>query len=185
MAAMEGGHPKTSISLDQTNLGNGASRAMCFNRAAWLRISRSRAMPFYTCVHKDGVLTDQNKRAIAEGITDIHCGLTGAPRHFVHVLFQRYEPRDCYTGGEPSRVANIRGSVRLGRSQETKEKLLHQITELWSKVCPGSALGDIVVSLAEVPGSNVMEGGVLLPHPKDDDTWLVNNGFQASAPAAA
>ncbi|WP_296448599.1 tautomerase family protein [Rhodoferax sp. UBA5149] len=137
-------------------------------------------MPFYTCIHKAGIMSEEAKRAIAVGITDIHCGLTGAPRHFVHVMFQDYKSGNCYSGGEDSRVANIRGNVRAGRSQETKEKMMEQMTALWRKECPETKLGDIVVSLAEVPATNVMEGGVLLPHPKDDAVWLVANGFSAA-----
>lgn len=137
-------------------------------------------MPFYTCIHKEGTLSAHAMRAIAVGITDIHCDLTGAPRHFVHVMFQGYSSGYCYTGGEHSCVANIRGSVRAGRDQKTKEKMMEQMTELWLQVCPETERGDIVVSLAEVPATNVMEGGILLPHPKDDVAWLVANGFSAT-----
>lgn len=137
-------------------------------------------MPFYTCIHKEGALSAQAMRAIAVGITDIHCSLTGAPRHFVHVMFQGYSSGHCYSGGEHSQVANIRGSVRAGRSQETKEKMMEQMTALWLKECPETERGDIVVSLAEVPATNVMEGGILLPHPKDDAAWLTANGFSAA-----
>ena len=142
-------------------------------------------MPFYTCIHRDGLLSDDNKQSIAKGITDIHCELTGAPRHFVHVMFQGYVPTDGFTGGQPSGVVNIRGAIRLGRSQETKEQMLRRMTDLWRSVCPQTAVADIVVSLAENPGTNVMEAGVLLPHPKDDDAWLLRNGFAgADNPAA-
>lgn len=137
-------------------------------------------MPFYTCIHKDGLLDDQRKQAIARGITDIHCELTGAPRHFVHVMFQAYAVGNCYTGGDASRVANIRGAIRLGRSQSTKEEMLQKITALWRQVSPETGMPDIIVSLTENPGTNVMEGGVVLPHPKDDSAWLTDNGFTAS-----
>jgi phenylpyruvate tautomerase PptA (4-oxalocrotonate tautomerase family) len=140
-------------------------------------------MPFYTCIHGKGSLTEPRKQALAQGITDIHCGVTGAPRHFVHVLFQEYAASDCYSGGEPSSVANIRGSIRLGRSQGTKEEMLQRITELWRAVCPETRIADIVVSLAEIAGTNVMEGGVLLPHPNDDASWLARNGFASETPA--
>ena len=134
-------------------------------------------MPFYTCIHEDGLLDATSKQTIARGITDIHCELTGAPRHFVHVLFQAYAPGDCYTGGAPSKVANLRGAIRLGRSQETKETLLTRLTDLWRQSCPQTDLPDIVVSVMENAGTNVMEGGVVLPHPKDDDSWMSDNGF--------
>ena len=138
-------------------------------------------MPFYTCVHKEGILSEATKRSIARGITDIHCDLTGAPRHFVHVMFQPYASGNCYSGGEDSGVANIRASVRAGRSQQTKETMMQQITALWQRECPTTKLGEIVVSLAEVPATNVMEGGIVLPHPKDDAAWLEANGFSAAA----
>ena len=140
-------------------------------------------MPFYTCIHKDGLLDDTSKQTIAQGITDIHCELTGAPRHFVHVLFDAYAPGDCYTGGAPSKVANIRGAIRLGRSQATKEAMLTRLTALWRQACPQTEMADIVVSLTENSGTNVMEGGVLLPPPKDDDAWMANHGFAPPAGA--
>ena len=44
-------------------------------------------MPYYRClVPKDSV--DYDKRSeIATAITDVHCGISAAPRNFVHVAF--------------------------------------------------------------------------------------------------
>lgn len=131
-------------------------------------------MPFYTRICQADLLDATQKQNIAVGITDIHCELTGAPRHFVHVLFQSYAGEDGYSGGKRSQAAFIRGSIRWGRTQDVKEQLLRRLTNLWFELCPSTTKADLLVSLAEVPGTNVMEGGFLLPHPKDDAKWNSN-----------
>lgn len=128
-------------------------------------------MPFYTCISKNGLLNQTQKDELATGITNIHCELTGAPRHFVHVFFDYYDGSDAFSGGQPSNAALVRGSIRLGRPQELKESLLQRLSDLWLDVCPATKKEDLLVTLIEVPGTDVMEGGVLLPHPKDDAEW--------------
>lgn len=140
-------------------------------------------MPFYSCISKAGLLSADQKSRIAIGITDIHCDLTGAPRHFVHVVFENYAPEDGFSGGKLSNVAFIRGAVRGGRSQEIKEAMLSQFTQLWQRECPATDLHEILVSLIETPGTNVMEAGILMPHPKDDAAWLIKHGYAAAMPA--
>ena len=134
-------------------------------------------MPFYTCISKSGVLNETQKQTIAEKITEIHCDLTGAPKHFVHVFFEYYSGIDGFSGGKPSNAALVRGSIRQGRPQELKEKLLQRLTDLWLAVCPATRKEDLLVTLVEVPGTNVMEGGILLPHPKDDAEWEAKHGI--------
>lgn len=141
-------------------------------------------MPFYTCIHRDELLTEELKCVLARGITDVHCEMTGAPRHFVHVIFQAYRKGDGYTGGESSKVVNLRGTIRQGRSQATKEAMLERLTALCSAACPDTSLGDIVVSLTENAATNVMEGGIVLPHPQDEADWLGRHGFAAGAQSA-
>jgi phenylpyruvate tautomerase PptA (4-oxalocrotonate tautomerase family) len=134
-------------------------------------------MPFYTCICQADLLNAKQKQKIATGITDIHCDLTGAPRHFVHVIFQSYAGEDGYSGGKRSQAAFIRGSIRLGRTQQVKEQLLSQLSSLWLELCPRTRKSDLLVTLIEVPGTNAMEGGILLPHPKDDATWELEHGI--------
>src|SRR5215471_14484900 len=121
-------------------------------------------MPYYTCICQADLLDATQKQNIAAGITDIHCELTGAPRHFVHVVFQFYAGEDGYSGGKRSQAAFVRGSIRAGRTQDVKEQLLRRLTDLWLELCPSTARTDLLVSLAEIPGTNAMEGGILLPH---------------------
>jgi phenylpyruvate tautomerase PptA (4-oxalocrotonate tautomerase family) len=128
-------------------------------------------MPFYTCIFKQGLLNQLQKEKIAAGITNIHCDLTAAPRHFVHVVFEHYAEGDGFSGGLPSQAALIRGSIRAGRTQEIKEQLLQRLTDLWLQESTETNKDNVLVTLTEVPGTNVMEGGILLPHPKDDAEW--------------
>lgn len=128
-------------------------------------------MPFYNCFCPASFLSNDAKKRIARGITDIHCGLTGAPRQFVHVIFSEYTSENGFSAGEPSRASLVRGFIRVGRTQEVKEELLREISELWIREA-GTPPENLLVSLSENPGTNAMEGGVLLPHPKDDEAWL-------------
>ncbi len=128
-------------------------------------------MPFYNCFCPNTLLSNDAKKRIAEGITDIHCGLTGAPRQFVHVIFSEYRGEDAYSAGGPSKACLVRGFIRAGRAQEVKEELLRKLSTLWMQEA-GTSPENLLVSLSENPGTNAMEGGVLLPHPKDDATWL-------------
>lgn len=66
-------------------------------------------MPYYRClVPQDSVSFDQ-RRQVAQAFTDVHCGLTGAPRNFVHVAFFANE------GGEFAEPYFIDGGNRAGR----------------------------------------------------------------------
>ena len=127
-------------------------------------------MPFYHCFSPAGLLDGKQKREIAAATTDIHCRLTGAPRHFVHVVHQTYDEADAFSGGTASSACLVRGFIRAGRTQEVKEALLGQLSELWTRVS-GVSAENLLVSLAENAGTNVMEGGVLLSAPKDDAKW--------------
>jgi sugar phosphate permease/phenylpyruvate tautomerase PptA (4-oxalocrotonate tautomerase family) len=127
-------------------------------------------MPFYHCFSPAGLINSEQKREIAVATTDIHCRLTGAPRHFVHVVHQTYDETDAFSGGTPSRACLVRGFIRAGRTQDVKEELLRQLSELWTRVS-GVSSENLLVSLAENAGTNVMEGGVLLSAPKDDAKW--------------
>ncbi len=40
-------------------------------------------MPFYRCTVPAGALTGEQKQRIATAITDVHCGISAAPRNFV------------------------------------------------------------------------------------------------------
>jgi phenylpyruvate tautomerase PptA (4-oxalocrotonate tautomerase family) len=132
-------------------------------------------MPLYACFIQQGALTREQKVEIASEITRIHCDLTGAPPSFVHVRFHTTAPGDGYTGGKPAKSAVLDGSIRAGRAPEVKEKLLQELFAMYRRIS-GIPEWDLVVALREIPASNVMEAGHILPEPSEEAAWFEKHG---------
>src|SRR5260221_13419214 len=87
-------------------------------------------MPTYTVTCVEGTLDAPKRAKIASAITRIHSETTGAPTYFAQVIFTEVAP-DCYfVGGSPlqGQQGFLNGQLRRGRSPETKESLIAQIT---------------------------------------------------------
>ena len=132
-------------------------------------------MPLYSCFIQEGALSRDQKAEIAREITRIHCGLTGAPPSFVHVRFQTVPVGDGYTGGKPAKSAVLDGTIRAGRPREVTTKLLEELYAMYQRIS-GISEWDLVVALREIPASNVIEAGHILPEPKDEAEWLAKHG---------
>jgi phenylpyruvate tautomerase PptA (4-oxalocrotonate tautomerase family) len=132
-------------------------------------------MPLYACFIQEGALSRAQKAEIAGEITRIHCDLTGAPPSFVHVRFHTMVSGDGYTGGKPAKSAVLDASIRAGRSTELKTKLLEELSAMYQRIS-GIPEWDLVVALREIPASDVMEAGHILPEPKDEAEWLAKHG---------
>jgi phenylpyruvate tautomerase PptA (4-oxalocrotonate tautomerase family) len=132
-------------------------------------------MPLYACFIQEGALTREQKAEIAGEITRIHCDLTGAPPSFVHVRFHTTAPGEGYTGGKPAKSAVLDGSIRAGRPREVKAKLLHELSAMYQRIS-GISKWDLVVALREIPASDVMEAGHILPEPSEEAAWLAKHG---------
>ena len=117
-------------------------------------------MPIYRFKVPTGSVPFEQREKIAVDVTDIHCGQTLAPRHFVHVYFdEQAEGESDY----PTRYY-LDAINRAGRSQEVKDKLLDDL--LGSFVDhTGVARSEISGRIGETPASWVMEGGQVLPEP--------------------
>jgi len=140
-------------------------------------------MPNYHCIIQDRLVPPAIRAQLANSITDIHCSLTGAPRHFVHVLFWPLLPENAFSGGQPAEFAIVKAQIRRGRSKEVKEKMLSEITTLWTSLT-GMSKNNLLVSFSEIPGENAMEFGLVLPDPEFDHFWLKENGFIDEVPAS-
>lgn len=122
-------------------------------------------MPFYNCACSRD-LGDDKRARIADAIGATHCGLTGAPLHFVNVLFlEKYPLRK----GE---VINIIGNVRTGgnRTPELIERLRH---DLHASVAVAGSLAptEVVVKLISIDARWVMEGGRVIPEPGEEEEF--------------
>src|ERR1700746_4147871 len=87
-------------------------------------------MPTYSVISVEGCLDATKRAKIASEITRIHSKTTGAPTYFAQVIFTEIAP-DCYfVGGIPLKGQQVfvNGQIRGGRSAETKDSLIAQIT---------------------------------------------------------
>jgi phenylpyruvate tautomerase PptA (4-oxalocrotonate tautomerase family) len=119
-------------------------------------------VPQYTAITQEGSLSDETKAKIAEEITRIHTSLMKVPRSFVRVVFLSYPKGSGYTGGEQAPTAALNCVLRSGHTAEEKTELLKQ---LWSMFQghTGLATEEMAISLQEIPSSNAMEMGQVMP----------------------
>lgn len=119
-------------------------------------------MPFYTISTQSGVLTGEAKAALAEELTAFHCAYSGVPRTWVHVIFQEYAPGNGYTAGKVAAAAALTLLIRTGRSVEYKRGLIKRLWDLLQGATR-AAEDQIVIGIHEVPSSQAMEMGQIMP----------------------
>src|ERR1700728_2057093 len=119
-------------------------------------------MPLYTAITQEGSVSGETKAKIAEEITQIHTTLMQVPRNFVRVVFLSYPKGSGYTAGEEAPTAALNCVLRNGHTVEEKTDLLKQ---LWStfQAHTGIAEDQLAISLQEIPSSNAMEMGQIMP----------------------
>ena len=127
-------------------------------------------MPYYRClIPKNSLDLDQRSR-IAEAFTNVHCGISAAPRSFVHVAFLEVDERGSIADSHGSGTLEyetpyfIAGGNRAGRSQEVREQILNGLIACFSQIASVSK-EDVSGHISEVPASWTMEGGQVLPEP--------------------
>jgi phenylpyruvate tautomerase PptA (4-oxalocrotonate tautomerase family) len=133
-------------------------------------------MAIYTCTTQEGTLSAEQRAAIATEISRIHSTHTGEPAGFVWVIFETVSPDRIYAGGKPAvMAAMVATGFRENRSTEVKTQVLK---ELWSMYKNVTGLSDdqIWVELTEIPASNAMWLGAILPEPGHEAEWLASLG---------
>jgi 4-oxalocrotonate tautomerase family enzyme len=133
-------------------------------------------MPQYHCLVQKDRFTNEKKAELANEITRIHCELTGAPAHFVHVLFTDFASGNWFTAAEPSGFSIVNAFIRAGRSDAQKQTLLEQISNSWSRITGQSEL-EIVVTVTDIKSEHWMEAGQLMPQPGEEKEWFARLGI--------
>ncbi|HYX53467.1 MAG TPA: tautomerase family protein [Candidatus Limnocylindrales bacterium] len=133
-------------------------------------------MPQYRCLVQANKFPREKKAELAQEITRIHCELTGAPAHFVHVLFSEFSAGEWFTAGEPSGFSIINALIRSGRSDDQKSSLLAKISSGWSRIS-GQSKREIVVTVTEMRSEHWMEAGQLMPQPGGEKEWFARLGI--------
>ncbi|AXL50799.1 hypothetical protein DSC91_003168 [Paraburkholderia caffeinilytica] len=119
-------------------------------------------MPLYTLITQDGVLSSDAKARLAMELTILHSDYAGVPKNWVHVVFQDYAPGSGFTAGEPAATAALTLLMRAGRSPEYKRELIQRLWKLF-QTATGAPDDQIVVGIQDVPASQAMEMGQVMP----------------------
>jgi phenylpyruvate tautomerase PptA (4-oxalocrotonate tautomerase family) len=120
------------------------------------------SMPLYTVTTQTGVLGGQAKSDLAARLTQLHSEYAGVPANWVHVVFQEYGGGSGFTAGRPAATAALTLLIRTGRSAEYKRNLLQRLWDLL-QAATGAPDGEIVIGIQEVPASQAMEMGRIMP----------------------
>jgi phenylpyruvate tautomerase PptA (4-oxalocrotonate tautomerase family) len=124
-------------------------------------------MPLYTLITQDGALSSDAKAKLAIELTTLHSGYAGVPKNWVHVVFQDYAPGSSFTAGEPVATAALTLLMRTGRSPEYKRELIQRLWILF-QAATGAPDDQIVIGIHEVPASQAMEMGQVMPDIAND-----------------
>jgi len=119
-------------------------------------------MPLYTITTQAGVLHDAAKADLAGKLTRFHSEYAKVPENWVHIVFQDYAVGSGFTAGRPSATASLTLLIRSGRSDDYKRGMLKR---LWSLLQSSTGAPDeeIVLGIQEVPASQAMEMGQVMP----------------------
>ena len=119
-------------------------------------------MPLYTVTTQSGELSGAAKARLAEELATFHADYSGVPKTWVQVVFQDYAPGSGFSGGKPAAVAALILQIRTGRSVEYKRGLVQRLWELLQHAT-GAPDNQIVIGVNEVPPSQAMEMGKIMP----------------------
>ena len=119
-------------------------------------------MPLYTITTEAGALDSETRAGLAEAITRFHVDYAGVPANWVHIVFHDYPTGNGFTAGKASTTVALTLVIRSGRSPDYKRGMLEQLWALLQKAT-GAPDEEIVIGISEVPGSNAMEMGKIMP----------------------
>ncbi len=127
-------------------------------------------MPLYRCAVSEGLTSEDQRARIAKEIVRIHCDVTGAPPSFVHAFFSETPAPELPDG----KVAFVLGSIRWGRTDEQKARIVSELTDVVATAL-GCGAEEVGVVTVDVPSKWNMEGGELLPEPGEEAEWLARH----------
>lgn len=123
-------------------------------------------MPLYTISTQAGVLSGEAKAKLAGALTIFHSDYAGVPKEWVKILFQDYGSGNSFSGGEVSATAALTLLIRSGRSADYKRGMLKHLWALLQDAT-GAPDSQIVIGIQEVPPSQAMEMGQVMPEVGD------------------
>ncbi|MEM9748487.1 MAG: tautomerase family protein [Actinomycetota bacterium] len=125
-------------------------------------------MPFYHAHVRPGLLDLAAREAFSNDVVEVHCGVTGAPPSFVHVLYV-----DDHDGQlDAGQNALVFGTIRHGRNGDQKAEIATRLSAALAGHA-GVDVESVTTVSADIDASYTMEGGVLLPDPgsPEEEAW--------------
>jgi phenylpyruvate tautomerase PptA (4-oxalocrotonate tautomerase family) len=119
-------------------------------------------MPLYTVITQEHSLSGETKLKMADEITRIHTAVMKVPRSFVRVVFLSYPAGSGYTAGVEAPTAAVNCVLRSGHGTAEKKDMLQQLWLMFQDLT-GIANDQLAISLQEIPSSNAMEIGQIMP----------------------
>jgi phenylpyruvate tautomerase PptA (4-oxalocrotonate tautomerase family) len=119
-------------------------------------------MPLYTAITEDGFVSDEKKVKIAKEITRIHTTVMKVPTNFVRVVFLSYPKGSGFAAGERASTAALNCVLRSGHTDADKTDMLKQLWAMFQDLT-GIPTDQLAISLQEIPSSNAMEMGQIMP----------------------
>lgn|SRR5580698_5113315 len=119
-------------------------------------------MPLYTVIAEEHALSDEIRRKMAAEITRIHSTVMKVPTNFVRVIFLSYPQGWGYAAGLEAPIAAVNCVLRSGHSAAEKKDMLLQLWSMFQNLT-GIATDRLAISLQEIPSSNAMEMGQIMP----------------------
>ena len=138
-------------------------------------------MPLYRCLIPKDSLDYEQRHKIAKAFTDVHCGISAAPRSFVQVIFiesiERADIFDSHGNGTLQYDTEyfIAGGNRAGRPPEVRKQILEELMEKFCEIA-SVAPEDISGHISEAPASWTMEAGKILPEPGEEPAEWYQHG---------
>ncbi|MEO0493796.1 MAG: hypothetical protein AAF081_10310 [Actinomycetota bacterium] len=116
-------------------------------------------MPFYHAHVRPGLLDLAARQAFSNDVVDVHCGVTGAPPSFAHVMVT--EDSGSLPDGQNGLISS---TIRAGRTEDQKVEMSEQLSALLAQRA-GVDAATISATSRDIEASFTMEGGALLPEP--------------------
>lgn len=92
----------------------------------------------------------------------MHSVVMKVPTSFVHVIFLSYPKGSGYSAGKEGPAASLNCTLRSGHAVDEKTDLLKQLWPMFQSLS-AVATDQLVISLQEIPSSNAMEMGQIMP----------------------
>ncbi len=136
-------------------------------------------MPTYTVKTANLDLDLDQRKRIAQAITQAHSANTGAPGYFAQIFFEVAAADAHFIGGRLNAIPHVyvHGLIRAGRTPEQKSGLMAGIRD---HVRDAARVGpeDVWVYLQEIVAEQMIEFGRTLPVPGQEAEW--RKGFSAA-----